>query len=188
MNDPQIHRTHAEEMRKVLDDNERLTITLQERSYLHPLNMAGNLQNIQALLPADVALLIGKDSVVVQHPPLGLNSPCTVEEVQTTLFALRIKADQTRPADSNAEGGATTPATAPQSALDSQVGGEHYKRLGAYQPWVVLEHWLTPEEFRGYMKGTAIAYLARERDKGGDQDIEKGAHTLRGWLELGRQA
>ena len=70
------------------------------------------------------------------------------------------------------------------SALDTQVGGDHYKKLGAYQPWEVLHHWLTPEEFRGYMKGTAIAYLARERDKGGMVDISKAGHTLEGLVEL----
>jgi guanylate kinase len=43
---------------------------------------------------------------------------------------------------------------------------------------------LTPEEFRGYMKGTAIAYLAREQDKGGMLDIKKAGHTLQGLVEL----
>ena len=70
------------------------------------------------------------------------------------------------------------------SALDTQVGGDHYKTMGAYQPWEVLRRWLTPEEFRGYMKGTAIAYLAREQDKGGMLDIRKAAHTLQGLVEL----
>ena len=70
------------------------------------------------------------------------------------------------------------------SALDIQEGGDHYKKLGAYQPWEVLRHWLTPEEFRGYMKGTAIAYLAREQDKGGMLDIKKAGHTLQGLVEL----
>ena len=41
-----------------------------------------------------------------------------------------------------------------------------------------------PEEFRGYMKGTAIAYLAREQDKGGMLDIKKATHTLQGLTEL----
>lgn len=72
-----------------------------------------------------------------------------------------------------------------QNPLDVQIGGDHYKKLGDYQPWEVLKRWLTPEEFRGYMKGTAIAYLARERDKGGDMDIEKSKHTLEGLLALG---
>lgn len=70
------------------------------------------------------------------------------------------------------------------SALEHQVAGDHYSKLGAYQPWEVLRHWLTEEEFRGYMKGTAIAYLARERDKGGDTDIQKALHTLQGLAEL----
>mgnify|MGYP000673962138 CR=1 FL=1 len=70
------------------------------------------------------------------------------------------------------------------SVLDIQEGGDHYKKLGAYQPWEVLRHWLTPEEFRGYMKGTAIAYLAREQDKGGMLDIRKAGHTLQGLVEL----
>lgn len=65
------------------------------------------------------------------------------------------------------------------SKADSfQVAGDHYHKLGALQPWNVLKAWLTPEEYRGYMKGTAIVYLARERDKGGDQDISKALHYL----------
>lgn len=71
-----------------------------------------------------------------------------------------------------------------QSALDTQIGGDHYKTMGEFQPWSVLQAWLTPEEFRGYMKGTAIAYLARERQKGGDQDVSKATHTLQGLIEL----
>ena len=70
------------------------------------------------------------------------------------------------------------------SALDVQEGGDHYKKLGAYQPWEVLRRWLTHEEFRGYMKGTAIVYLAREQDKGGMLDIRKAGHTLQGLVEL----
>lgn len=71
-----------------------------------------------------------------------------------------------------------------KTCLDTQVGGDHYKKLGAHQPWEVLRTWLTPEEYRGYMKGTAIVYLARERDKGGTLDIEKALHTLQGFIEL----
>lgn len=65
------------------------------------------------------------------------------------------------------------------SALDIQEGDDHYKKL-----WEVLRRWLTPEEFRGYMKGTAIVYLAREQDKGGMLDIKKASHTLQGLVEL----
>lgn len=73
------------------------------------------------------------------------------------------------------------------SALDTQEGGDHYKKLGHYQPWEVLTHWLTPEEMRGFAKGTAIAYLARESDKGGTLDIKKAIHTLQIYLELSEE-
>lgn len=70
------------------------------------------------------------------------------------------------------------------SALDVQIAGDHYKKLAEYQPWEVLARWMTPDELRGYAKGTAIAYLAREQDKGGDIDIEKACHTLQLYKEL----
>lgn len=71
-----------------------------------------------------------------------------------------------------------------KSALDVQVGGDHYKEFIDYQPWVVYKHWLTPEEFKGYMKGEAMTYLQREARKGGRQDIEKACHVLQAYLEL----
>ena len=70
------------------------------------------------------------------------------------------------------------------SALDVQVGGDHYKKLGAYQPWEVFARCMTPDELRGFGKGTAMAYLMRERDKGGFADITKARHTLQLLEEL----
>lgn len=70
------------------------------------------------------------------------------------------------------------------SAFDVQEGGDHYKKFGEHQPFKVLSRWLTADELRGFAKGTAIAYLARERDKGGRQDIKKAMHTLQLYLEL----
>lgn len=71
-----------------------------------------------------------------------------------------------------------------QSAKDVQIGGDHYKKLGHHQPWEVLATWMTPEELRGYMKGTVIAYLAREQDKGGDTDVAKALHTMQLWQDV----
>ena len=71
-----------------------------------------------------------------------------------------------------------------ESALSQQVGGDHYKELGQYQPVEVLQRWLTPAEFRGYTKGTAIVYLARELQKNGAEDLHKAVHTLQLYLEL----
>jgi len=69
------------------------------------------------------------------------------------------------------------------AASDHQHGGDHYHKLKDYQPWDVLRHWLTPEEYRGWMKGNAIVYLARERDKAGTLDIKKAGHHLEKLLE-----
>jgi hypothetical protein len=73
----------------------------------------------------------------------------------------------------------------PVSALEGQVGGSHYKDMEV-QPWQAMEAWLTPEEYRGYHKGVAIGYLARERQKGGLQDIEKAIHHLNRLVEVER--
>jgi hypothetical protein len=73
------------------------------------------------------------------------------------------------------------------SPLDSQVGGDHYKKMGEYQPWQVFEKWMSPEELKGFMKGTAIGYLSREQDKGGRQDIEKAMHTIQLYLQLTKE-
>lgn len=70
------------------------------------------------------------------------------------------------------------------TASNNQIGGTHYKDMGDYQPWDVLQHWLTQEEYRGYQKGVAIAYLARERAKGGDQDLLKALHHLQKMVEV----
>jgi hypothetical protein len=70
------------------------------------------------------------------------------------------------------------------SSLNSQEGGDHYKKLGDYQPWIVLNKWMTPEEMKGAMKKDVIGYLARESDKGGREDIKKAHHTLGIYLEL----
>ncbi len=74
----------------------------------------------------------------------------------------------------------------PNSALDVQEGGDHYKKMGHYQPWEVLSKWMKPDELKGFMKGTVIAYLAREEDKGGRLDIKKAMHTIQLYLELTR--
>jgi hypothetical protein len=70
------------------------------------------------------------------------------------------------------------------SVLEIQEGGNHYKSLGNYQPWEVLKCWLTPEELRGFAKGTAIKYLCREKAKGGDLDLKKAIHSLQIYMEI----
>lgn len=63
------------------------------------------------------------------------------------------------------------------SANDRQEGGNHY-RTKTFQPWDVMRDWFTPEEYRGFLKGNAIKYLAREASKGKIEDIKKARHYL----------
>lgn len=65
-----------------------------------------------------------------------------------------------------------------QSPADArQAGGDHYKKLKV-QPWDAMEAWLTPEEFRGFLKGNIIKYIARANSGKEDHNlmIEKAAH------------
>ena len=62
-------------------------------------------------------------------------------------------------------------------ADDLQVGGDHYKNMGV-QPWKAMECWMTPEEFRGCLKGNAMKYLARSNAKGGAEDVKKAGHYI----------
>lgn len=59
-----------------------------------------------------------------------------------------------------------------------QVGGAHYVSL-AVQPWDAMRAWLSPPEWRGFLRGNAIKYLARAGTKGSArEDLEKAAHYL----------
>lgn len=48
-------------------------------------------------------------------------------------------------------------------------GGEN----NPYEVIKVLRAWLTPDEYRGFLKGNSLKYLARHRSKGGNKDLEK---------------
>lgn len=70
---------------------------------------------------------------------------------------------------------------APIRADDVQVAGDHYKTLDV-QPWAAMQAWMTAEQFRGFLLGSAIAYLGRFNaeapGKGGLADVKKARHTL----------
>ena len=75
------------------------------------------------------------------------------------------------------------------TAIKRQVGGDHYKNMGPYQPWEVLDAWLTREQMVGYLLGTAVAYLGRfnvdgRPSKGGVVDMKKAIHTLERAVEI----
>jgi len=65
-----------------------------------------------------------------------------------------------------------------KSALDMQIGGNHYKGFK-----------IQPVEFIhknniGFCEGSAIKYLCRWRDKGGIADLEKAKHFIDMLIDL----
>ena len=58
-----------------------------------------------------------------------------------------------------------------------QVGGSHYLDKDI-QPWDAMEAWMTEEQFKGFLIGNVIKYIARFQDKGGSLDLEKAHQYL----------
>lgn len=72
-----------------------------------------------------------------------------------------------------------------EDPLDYQIGGDHYQRLGQYQPWLVLKSWFDvglPVGNEAFLAGEAVVYLCRfitdAPGKGGIDDLEKALHSL----------
>jgi hypothetical protein len=61
------------------------------------------------------------------------------------------------------------------TADDLQISGNHYKEMPV-QPWAVMEAVLTPEEFKGFLKGNIIKYSMRAGRKAGSDDTSKAIH------------
>jgi hypothetical protein len=70
------------------------------------------------------------------------------------------------------------------SARQQQVGGSHYRDMDI-QPWDAMRAWMTPAEFRGFLRGNAIKYLARCDKKGAPvEDLRKARHYIDKLIEL----
>lgn len=61
------------------------------------------------------------------------------------------------------------------SAIERQVGGSHYKDM-PMQPIEVMQAVLTPDEYRGFLKGCIIKYSMRAGHKEGTDDAGKAEH------------
>jgi hypothetical protein len=64
------------------------------------------------------------------------------------------------------------------SALDTQIGGTHYKNF-AIEPIEFIH-----KNGIGFCEGNAIKYLVRWREKGGKQDLLKAKHYVDLLLEM----
>lgn len=67
------------------------------------------------------------------------------------------------------------------NALDTQVGGGHYKDL-VIQPVEYIH-----KNGIGFIEGSVIKYVTRWRAKGGVQDLHKAKHFLDLLIELERK-
>ena len=70
-----------------------------------------------------------------------------------------------------------------EKASDRQVGGTWYTSKDI-QPWEAMEAWMSEEEFKGFLWGNVIKYIARFKDKGGRIDLEKARHYLDKLIEV----
>lgn len=64
---------------------------------------------------------------------------------------------------------------------DSVDHPQHYTN-GEIECKDAIKSALTPEEYRGWIKGNAIKYVWRERYKGGTEDLAKARNFL-SWLD-----
>ena len=65
-----------------------------------------------------------------------------------------------------------------KSALDYQVGGNHYQQM-AYQPLTFIM-----EQKLNFCEGNIVKYVARYKFKNGLQDLKKAQHYLKFLLEF----
>lgn len=67
-----------------------------------------------------------------------------------------------------------------------QVAGAHYASK-AVQPWSAMEAWMPPEQFKGFLRGNIIKYIARagtKKDVPAAVDYDKAAHYLAKLIDI----
>jgi len=65
--------------------------------------------------------------------------------------------------------------------LDDKIKSPNHYKVGNWESIEILRAWLTPQEFRGFLKGNAFKYLIRFEKKNGIEDIMKCQMYLK-WL------
>jgi hypothetical protein len=72
----------------------------------------------------------------------------------------------------------TSDGSTAESALNTQVGGDHYKKYRMQPMEIAYDYKLTNAIF------ATLKYILRYRDKNGKQDLEKAIHCLQMAIEL----
>lgn len=80
------------------------------------------------------------------------------------------------------DGPSKTIQVAPPSAMDVQVGGDHYKKLKIQPMEYSMANGLDA------CQHTIVKYVTRFRDKGGIADLEKARHCIDMLIEFERKA
>ena len=71
----------------------------------------------------------------------------------------------------------------PQTARDTQIGGDHYKK-STVQPWDVVDTWPIEQQI-GFHRGNALKYVMRMGTKDENlREIRKAAHYLQKLVEV----
>jgi hypothetical protein len=86
-------------------------------------------------------------------------------------------------------GEAFIPKAKEEKKLDIIEKAPHYN-MGEFETIDVIKDSLTPEEYRGFLKGSVNKYTLRERYKGGLQDLKKIQYYIKkliGEWENGKQ-
>tara|TARA_R110001606_G_scaffold132082_2_gene268070 strand:- start:5271 stop:5615 length:345 start_codon:yes stop_codon:yes gene_type:complete len=65
-----------------------------------------------------------------------------------------------------------------QAFTDNVNHPEHYTAGGGIECIEAIEAQLTPEEYRGYIKGNVAKYVWREKHKGGNESLRKAQWYL----------
>ena len=71
-----------------------------------------------------------------------------------------------------------------ETADQIQVGGDYDKNQAGIQPLSVIESLMSPDQFKGFLRGSVINHIARCDKKGGAEDLEKARHYLDKLIEV----
>jgi hypothetical protein len=65
-----------------------------------------------------------------------------------------------------------------ETADQVQVCGDYDKNQAGIQPLSVIESLMSPDQFKGFLRGSVINHIARCDKKGGAEDLKKARHYL----------
>lgn len=111
------------------------------------------------------------------HPAVSASYIAKKYNVSSS-YAYKLKAIATGKEDWFLPAPVPAPEPAPQTALDVQVGGDHYKKL-KIQPIEFIHANGIP-----FIEGNIIKYITRWREKNGVRDLEKVKHYVDLLIEL----